>query len=259
MGIYHAPLSPPIKKNYLFLNLQFENILANVFNVFRTFINGGRVMNQIPNSVFVQFEAALKKQEIPFSLYANYKKWLRYYLDFCIKHVTTGDRSERKQLFLKKLAEKKQNNEQIKQAAHAVSLYFDMQRQEEKQGKPAEESSSQQSSATLPIQATSEPTLPRSTVWHPTFNPRQSQYSIAGYQEKSCSPEWDELIDILAGEIKVRHYSRKTLKTYAQWSRQFQRFLQNKPPQELTTADVKEYLKVCRFEWAISTLMTVNC
>jgi integron integrase len=46
----------------------------------------------------------------------------------------------------------------------------------------------------------------------------------------------------MAGEIKVRHYSRKTLKTYANWSRQFQRFLKNKPPQELTTSDVKEYL-----------------
>ncbi|HEY6871790.1 MAG TPA: integron integrase [Geobacteraceae bacterium] len=46
----------------------------------------------------------------------------------------------------------------------------------------------------------------------------------------------------LAAEIKVRHYSRKTLQTYAKWSRQFQRFLKNKPPEELSTADVKEYL-----------------
>ena len=46
----------------------------------------------------------------------------------------------------------------------------------------------------------------------------------------------------MADEIKVRHYSRKTLKTYALWSRQFQRFLKNKPPQELTTQDVKDYL-----------------
>ncbi|WP_246525645.1 integron integrase [Geomobilimonas luticola] len=46
----------------------------------------------------------------------------------------------------------------------------------------------------------------------------------------------------LADEIKVRHYSRKTLQTYAKWSRQFQRFLKNKSPEELTTDDVKEYL-----------------
>ncbi|MRR56359.1 MAG: hypothetical protein EG822_17975 [Deltaproteobacteria bacterium] len=36
---------------------------------------------------------------------------------------------------------------------------------------------------------------------------------------------------MLAAEIKVRHYSRKTLKTYANWSRQFQRFLKNKSPE----------------------------
>ncbi len=46
----------------------------------------------------------------------------------------------------------------------------------------------------------------------------------------------------MAAEIKVRHYSRKTLKTYANWSRQFQRFLKDKPPQELSTADVKDYM-----------------
>jgi site-specific recombinase XerD len=69
-----------------------------------------------------------------------------------------------------------------------------------------------------------------------------SQYTYAGYQEKSKSPEWDALLEALAAEIMVRHYSRKTLKTYANWSRQFQRFLKDKPPRELTTADVKEYL-----------------
>ena len=59
---------------------------------------------------------------------------------------------------------------------------------------------------------------------------------------KSDSPEWDRLIATLAAEVKVRHYSRNTLKTYAHWSRQFQRFLQNKSPEELSTDDVKEYL-----------------
>jgi hypothetical protein len=70
----------------------------------------------------------------------------------------------------------------------------------------------------------------------------KDQYCPAGYEEKTDSPEWDEVLVAMAAEIKVRHYSRKTLKTYALWSRQFQRFLKNKSPQELTTADVKEYL-----------------
>jgi integron integrase len=71
---------------------------------------------------------------------------------------------------------------------------------------------------------------------------RVSQYCDAGYQLTSDSPPWDQLLAVLAAEIKVRHYSRKTLKTYALWARQFQRFLKSKPPPELSTADVKEYL-----------------
>jgi integron integrase len=43
-------------------------------------------------------------------------------------------------------------------------------------------------------------------------------------------------------EIRVRHYSPKTLKAYRQWLRQFQAFTRSKPPESLTAADVKEFL-----------------
>ena len=69
-----------------------------------------------------------------------------------------------------------------------------------------------------------------------------SHYCEAGYDETSDSSEWDAALRTLAEEIKVRHYSRKTLKTYANWSRRFQRFLRNKPPKDLSTSDVKEHL-----------------
>ena len=47
---------------------------------------------------------------------------------------------------------------------------------------------------------------------HPVNVMRKSQYAEAGYEVKSDSPEWDEMMEKLAAEIKVRHYSRKTLK-----------------------------------------------
>lgn len=50
------------------------------------------------------------------------------------------------------------------------------------------------------------------------------------------------IIDKLAGEIKARHYSRKTLKAYADWSRKFQVYLKHKPPMDLSAEDVKAYL-----------------
>ena len=54
--------------------------------------------------------------------------------------------------------------------------------------------------------------------------------------------DWDTIIDSLAAEITTRHYSRKTLKAYADWSRKFQGFLHNKPPGELSAVEVKSYL-----------------
>ncbi len=67
--------------------------------------------------------------------------------------------------------------------------------------------------------------------------------------KKSASPDWDKIIDNFAEEIKTRHYSRKTLKAYADWCRKFQGFLHNKLPDELSAADVKSYL----------TYLAVNC
>jgi integron integrase len=69
-----------------------------------------------------------------------------------------------------------------------------------------------------------------------------SRYNEWRSLEKTGSPAWDRLIDKLAAEIKTRHYSRKTLKAYADWSRKFQDFLHNKRPEELSAADVKAYL-----------------
>lgn len=46
--------------------------------------------------------------------------------------------------------------------------------------------------------------------------PGSSQYTDSGYREKSKSPEWDAVLAAMAAEIKVRHYSRKTLKNIRQ-------------------------------------------
>jgi len=70
----------------------------------------------------------------------------------------------------------------------------------------------------------------------------RNRYNEWRCMEKSKSPACDRAIEKLAAEIKTRHYSRKTLKTYADWARKFQRYLCDKPPDKLSPADVKEYL-----------------
>lgn len=72
----------------------------------------------------------LKQSRVPPSQHAEYLQWLRYYLDFCGKHALPDSKSERVRLFCEKLNDKKQTPKQQQRAAHAVSLYFAMLKQE---------------------------------------------------------------------------------------------------------------------------------
>jgi len=185
----------------------------------------------IPKAVYAQYMNHLKRKGIAADQYQKHVKWLRYFLDFCDRHVIAHDKMERLRLFVEKLREKKQGDEHCRQATHAVTLYFEMQPHEPL---PPEN---------IPVvdETSSVITEPNPLVPSPTPQ-RPSQFRLAGYQETSDSPEWDEVLATMAAEIKVRHYSRKTLITYAKWSRHFQRFLKNKQPQELAAGDVKAYL-----------------
>lgn len=139
-------------------------------------------------------------------------------------------------MFLNKLQQKGQSGQKLQQARQAVSLYFAMLKGDAYARMRINEVPARQSVERLAV--SSGDILPDAH----SASPKRSFYNFAGYQEKSDSPEWDDVLVKLSEEIKVRHYSRKTLQTYAKWSRQFQKFLKDKPPAELTTADVKEYL-----------------
>ncbi len=64
--------------------------------------------------------------------------------------------------------------------------------------------------------------------------------SLENKQEKGAS--WIEKYSMLENEIRVRHYSLSTLRTYKGWVRKFQAFTNSKPPELLSSNDVKEYL-----------------
>ncbi len=55
--------------------------------------------------------------------------------------------------------------------------------------------------------------------------------------------EWKKAHFELLAEIKIRHYSPKTLKSYSMWVRKFQFFTKNKMPWTLSPTDVKEFLR----------------
>lgn len=51
-------------------------------------------MQLIPDDILAQYEDALKKRAIPVARYADYRKWLWYYLDFRSKYPLPDSKSE---------------------------------------------------------------------------------------------------------------------------------------------------------------------
>jgi integron integrase len=206
-------------------------------------------MLPIPKDILFRYNEVLKQRAIPGYFHVHYRKWLRYFLDFCHKYPPPEAKSEQVKLFIDKLRSKNQTPKQLKQAAHAISLFFESQPQKKSlHSPPVKPSSTARSShpGRPPQSKTREAKDPP-----PPEAPATSSSPVAtgGKRfnewrclEKTKSPAWDQAIDKLAAEIKTRHYSRKTLKTYADWCRKFQRYLRDKPPDELSSVDVKEYL-----------------
>jgi len=189
-------------------------------------------MIDFPKSQLPQYLKLLEKRGVPAASFAECIKWSRYFLDYCDKYPAQDSESERVRLFLEKLKSKRQSKLQCRQAAYAVNVFLDLQKDDVPLPQVSIESTDEKHSAAIELVVA---TLPGPRL-------RKSQYTVAGYEEKSSSPAWDEVIVKMAEAIKVRHYSRRTLQTYVQWSRQFQRFLRNKNPDDLSPVDVKDYL-----------------
>jgi len=83
-------------------------------------------MLAIPSALQAQFEEYLRNKEIPNSLQGAYKKWLRYYLDFCQKYHFPPIHKESLPHFIHKLQEKKQTKEQQDQAVMAITVYYEV-------------------------------------------------------------------------------------------------------------------------------------
>ena len=78
-------------------------------------------MLAIPSALQAQFEEYLRNKAIPNSLQGAYKKWLRYYLDFCQKYRFPPIHKDSLPHFIRKLQEKKQTKVQQEQAVMAIT------------------------------------------------------------------------------------------------------------------------------------------
>ncbi len=221
-------------------------------------------MQLIPEDVLTRFECILKQKQIPRLSQQEYRKWLRYFLDFRTKYPLPSERSMQVKLFSEKLRSKGQSAGQVEQAAESVSLFFASQR-----GQPSGPLASQspivapapyglpvksQDQGEAPYPASSGKTAGTACEQHGVSTPFTPSESGGKYDEWRCLknsgyPAWDAVIARLADDIKTRHYSRKTLQHYANWTRKFESYVMHKEPQQLSSQDVKNYL----------TFLAVNC
>lgn len=178
-------------------------------------------MKQIPQEFLTRFEAQLNINQISQQESFYYKKWLQYYIDFCSKYGHAPKSSHSLPLFIHKLREKQQTRSQQKQAYNAILIYYDM--------------------FDIPL------------FWgQRECASRKGSEAVGGVKEADSaflSPdttpdqdEWSTVYSRLSDEIKVRHYSPKTLKAYSKWVETFRRFVRNKAFNELSSEDVKQFL-----------------
>jgi len=164
-------------------------------------------MRKIHDALNAQFDALLVKNKIPQKFHSHYLKCLRYYLDFCQKYQFNESNSQSLPNFIRKLKEKRQTDVQQKQANEAIHIYYELIR-----------SKSSNNTSELP-KHTPKP---------------EGDYLVKG--------NWQAAYKQLSNEIKVRHYSPKTLKSYSIWVRKLQYFSKSKDTALLSTTDVKDFL-----------------
>ena len=169
-------------------------------------------MIQIPQEIIQQFNALLKKEKIDDDDYDYYKKWLRYYLDFCHKYKHDSRAVDSLPLFINKLRDKKQSKKLQKQAFDSIIVYYKMFNIYPDWSKKAGNNE-----------------IKEKTVSYNQSRPVNKNH-------------WNSVYNQLNNEIKVRHYSPKTFKAYNKWVMQFRNFVNNKPLDQLSSEDVKKFL-----------------
>lgn len=91
-------------------------------------------MKPIPAKTKMLFDAALVKKAVPQPNQFHYRKWLRFYLDFCFRYHHNPANPNSFAPFSQKLKDKNQTDQQRKQAFDAVSIFYRIEKLSKDQG-----------------------------------------------------------------------------------------------------------------------------
>ena len=191
---------------------------------------------------------------------ATYKKWFRFYWDFCHKYHHDAYHSDSLPLFLQKLQSKNQSVQQQNQAQHSVSLFLKMHASnEQRQIKDDNNSklSLQKINASDEISKpnknhSNHPSVDQSSIRHNYSDQATSNLSTGYRSSEETGMSWEFVYDQLVKEIKIRHYSPRTLKSYRGYIRQLQTFTKSKKYQTLSQQDVIDFLTFMAVEKQVS-------
>jgi site-specific recombinase XerD len=133
--------------------------------------------------------------------------------------------------FIKKLNAKRQAEASQMQAHSAIQLYYAILQSPSSKTEPSayiKNVSYETAKEPIPSYAA---TVTNIAPSKPDPNPRNDN-----------NEKWKSALVTVANEIRVRHYSPKTLKAYTLWAHKIRAFLKNKDPDQLSTDDVKSFL-----------------
>ena len=133
-------------------------------------------------------------------------------MDFCFKYNHDPTIRESVLPFIQKLKAKRQSRHQLAQATKAIELYLEIDGHLEEHDK------------------------------QPLLNTKTFDVSIKKTEVKEANADWRPVYNGLESEIKLRHYSPRTLEAYRTWARHLQGFTKSKDPSLLSSQDVKDFL-----------------
>ncbi len=194
-------------------------------------------MITLSNETLVAFDRRMDRSGVAAVEREDYRKWVRFYLDFCQKYGHSPRSFSSLDPFLAKLASKKQPVDRLQQASDAVRLLIGPAFVRQEFGATAVVDRRTGSSAEKGGQRTASPGIP------------------AAGSGVGRGASWETEYRELEGAIKMRNYSGKTLSTYRMWVRKFQSFVRSMPSSKLGGEEAKQFLSdlAVRHEAAGST------
>lgn len=137
-------------------------------------------------------------------------------MDFCQKYSHTRSAPNSLTHFILKLKQKNQTEQQIEQAKQAIFLFYKL--IESYTGDSSKSSTKKKEST------------------------KKSDNDSPTETNISKNQSWENELEILTNEIKLRQYSRKTLKAYTSWVGSFQAYLKSKSTKPLDSIDAKNFI-----------------